>query len=143
MPTGTAERRIVVDASVIVGLLVPVDPSRSDRLLGWLTSDDELWAPDLLWWEVGNVLRKLAAAGHLPGDRAGELVGLATDLPIVPVGAGPLLAGAWELGGSMSMYDAAYAALARHLDAPLLTLDQRLAAACRQAGIAVTDPAEG
>jgi predicted nucleic acid-binding protein len=35
----------------------------------------------------------------------------------------------WELAQNLSIYDAAYVALAELLDAPLLTLDQRLARA--------------
>ena len=36
---------------------------------------------------------------------------------------------AWELARNLTIYDAAYVALAELLDAPLVTLDQRLARA--------------
>jgi predicted nucleic acid-binding protein len=41
----------------------------------------------------------------------------------------PLLARIWELRANLTAYDAAYIALAEVLDAPLLTLDARLARA--------------
>ena len=40
-----------------------------------------------------------------------------------------LAARAWELRGSVTYYDASYVALAELLDAPLVTLDRRLAQA--------------
>lgn len=40
-----------------------------------------------------------------------------------------LAARAWELGPNLSTYDAAYVALAEHLDATLVTTDARLARA--------------
>lgn len=39
-----------------------------------------------------------------------------------------LLARIWPLRGNLTVYDAAYVALAEHLEAPLLTCDARLAA---------------
>jgi predicted nucleic acid-binding protein len=41
----------------------------------------------------------------------------------------PLLSRVWELGENVTAYDAVYLALAELLDAPLLTLDGRLATA--------------
>jgi len=41
----------------------------------------------------------------------------------------PLLDRCWELRDTVSVYDAAYVALAEAVDAPLLTADRRLAAA--------------
>jgi predicted nucleic acid-binding protein len=57
----------------------------------------------------------------------------------------------WSLRQTMSVYDAAYAALAEALERPLVSVDGRLLEACRQAGIpavhlddfAVTDAPAG
>jgi predicted nucleic acid-binding protein len=43
-----------------------------------------------------------------------------------------LLARAWDLRRNFTAYDAVYVALAEALDAPLLTRDQRLAAAAKR-----------
>ncbi len=45
----------------------------------------------------------------------------------------------WSLRDRMSAYDAAYAAAAEALAAPLVTVDTRLLRACRDAGIAAID----
>ncbi len=47
----------------------------------------------------------------------------------------PRLRRIWSLRERMSAYDAAYAATAEALAAPLLTVDERLLRACRAAGI--------
>lgn len=44
-----------------------------------------------------------------------------------------LLSRAWELRHNVSFYDSLYVALAELLEAPLLTLDRRLARAARDA----------
>jgi predicted nucleic acid-binding protein len=45
----------------------------------------------------------------------------------------------WSLRDRMSAYDAAYAAVAEALSAPLVTVDTRLLRACHDAGIAAVD----
>ena len=45
------------------------------------------------------------------------------------VGHGPLLGRCWELRANLTIYDAAYVALAEALDTTLLTADRRLAGA--------------
>jgi predicted nucleic acid-binding protein len=51
---------------------------------------------------------------------------------------GPRLSRIWALRERMSAYDAAYAAAAQALAAPLITVDKRLLRACEEAGIAAT-----
>jgi predicted nucleic acid-binding protein len=50
-------------------------------------------------------------------------------LPIRRVPHPPLLERCWELRANLTTYDAAYVALAELIDAPLVTLDARLAEA--------------
>ena len=73
------------------------------------------------------MLRKQLAAGSLDRSRA-ELA--LTDLAALPLQRAPhlpLLSRCWELRGNLSVYDAAYVALAEALEVPLLTSDRRLA----------------
>ncbi len=51
------------------------------------------------------------------------------DLPMARVSHRPLLRRCWELRDNLTVYDAAYVALAESLDATLVTADARLARA--------------
>lgn len=118
---------IVVDASVVVVALGDdgLDGDRARlRLRG-----ERLAAPHLLDFEVISAWRHLAARGELDDRRVGlAMVDLAA-LRIERVRHGPLLPRCWELRANLSVYDAAYVALAEAMDAPVLTADRRLAAA--------------
>jgi predicted nucleic acid-binding protein len=130
---------LVVDASVLVVALADDgadgDAARS-RLRG-----EELAAPELLDLEVTSVLRKQRGAGLIDDRRA--LLAL-TDLRAVPIRRAPhlpLLSRCWELRENLTIYDAAYVALAELLQADLLTADSRLAAAPGpRCGIEVLQP---
>jgi predicted nucleic acid-binding protein len=83
----------------------------------------------LLDLEVASVLRKQHATGALDDRR----VALALDdLQAMPIRRAPhrhLLRRCWELRDNLTVYDAAYVALAELLQIVLLTADQRLARA--------------
>lgn len=128
----------MVDASVVVEFLAPGSQgSAADRFMGGLAWPEplELFAPDLVLLEAANTLRKLTAAGHLPQAVAGRLVARLPELAIATVGSAVLLTGAWALRQNMTVYDASYAALARELSCPLVTIDAKLARACRSVDI--------
>lgn len=113
---------LVVDSSAVVALLA--DAGELGEWAAGEVAGRRLAAPSLLPFEVGNSLRRVAspavaAAAH------GDLLEMHVDL-------WPhdrLAERAWELRGAVSYYDAAYVALAELLDAPLVTLDRRLARA--------------
>ncbi len=118
---------IVVDASVVVTALGDDGPdgdAARARLRG-----ERLAAPHLIDLEVASAWRRLAAAGHLPGRRVELALAdlLALRLRRVPHGA--LLERCWELRDNLTIYDAAYVALAEALEATLLTADARMAGA--------------
>jgi predicted nucleic acid-binding protein len=116
---------IVVDASVVVTALADDGPDGDrtrDRLRG-----DRLFAPQLLDIEVASAWRRLAAAGALDERRAQLALDDLRDLRVNRVSHLPLIARCWELRASLTIYDAAYVALAELMDAPLLTADKRLA----------------
>jgi predicted nucleic acid-binding protein len=63
-------------------------------------------------------------------------------LPIAATGTAALLADAWQLRDTVTIYDACYLALAARLDAPFVTADERLARSRRAKGVAVISLAE-
>ena len=85
--------------------------------------------PRLMPFEAGNALRTHNRRGALGSTAA---TALHTALCAMKVQHWPhrrLAARAWELRHSVTYYDATYVALAELLDAPLVTLDRRLAQA--------------
>ncbi len=118
---------IVVDASVIVTALAD-DGDDGDRVRGRLRGQ-RLTAPHLIDLEVASAWRRLAATGALDQRRAQLALEDLGALRIQRVAHGPLLSRCWQLGENLSVYDAAYVALAEVLEVTLLTADTRLAAA--------------
>lgn len=118
---------LVVDASVVVGALVDSGPIGQ-----WAVEqiqEGALVAPALLHAEVGNVLRRAEMAGDISSDVAelsyADLLDLRVDLAPYE----PFSERIWELRHSTTTDGAWYVAVAEQVDAPLATLDQRLAAA--------------
>ena len=118
---------LVTDASVLVVALaddgVDGDVARN-RLRG-----EELAAPELVDLEVASVLRKHVSRGDLELRRAELALADLVAIPMVRAPHAPLLARAWELRANLTVYDAAYVALAEALGAALVTADGRLAKA--------------
>ena len=73
------------------------------------------------------MLRRLELGGQLAPATAALAHRDLLDLAVQLWPYATLAAGAWRLSGSVTLYDAANVALASQLDAPLVTLDQRLA----------------
>ena len=119
---------IVVDASAVLDLLLrtPAAASIAQRLF---EPGQTLHAPHLIDVEAAQVIRRYAANGEIGGERAREVLADLADLPLRRYPHDLLLPRIWELRGNLTASDAAYIALAEALDAPLLTRDQRLAAA--------------
>jgi predicted nucleic acid-binding protein len=118
---------LVVDASVLVVALADdgADGDRGrDRLRG-----EALAAPELADLEVASALRRQLAVGSVDGRRALMALTDLADLPMTRVPHRPLLRRCWELRDNLTVYDAAYVALAESLDATLVTADVRLARA--------------
>lgn len=118
---------LVVDASVLVVALGDDGPD-GDRARQRLRGED-LAAPELLDLEVASVLRRQVSTGALDARRAGLAL---TDLLAIPVRRAshlPLLSRCWELRENLTVYDAAYVALAEALEVDLLAGDSRLAKA--------------
>ena len=118
----------VVDASVVLQWLLEQPSARSTEILdGHLNGSEPLVAPELLNYEVGNVL---VTKVKLTSEDASELFGHFIDLGIETYSLG-----ADEYQTSLdiacryrlTVYDASYLALALALEVKLVTADKRLA----------------
>lgn len=118
---------LVFDASVLVAALVDSGPDGAwaAAVLG----DHELAAPHLMPIEAADILRRAALAGDITADTASLAHGDVLDLRVELWPYAPLAERCWQLRENVTTYDGVDVALAELLDAPLATLDQRLAAA--------------
>jgi predicted nucleic acid-binding protein len=119
--------RLVMDAPAIVAMLADVGPAGE-----WATAyvtGARLAAPDLMPFEAGNILRRHALAGILDPSAATLAHADLTALPLDLCPYTALAERAWALRDDLTIYDAAYVALAELLRVPLVTLDARLARA--------------
>ena len=119
---------IVVDASALLELLLSTAAGRAvgERIFD---PSESLHAPELVDLEVAQVLRRYERSRALGATRAGEALRDFEALPLERYSHRLLLQRAWELRANLTLYDAAYVALAELLDAPLLTCDPSLARA--------------
>lgn len=118
---------VVVDASVVVAGLV--DSGRPGRWAEELLAADALVAPELVMVESADVLRRAALAGQISDDVATLAHGDLTALRVGLLPYEPFAERVWQLRANLSAYDAWYVAVAEAIDAPLATLDRRLAKA--------------
>ena len=117
---------VVVDASVLVFALTAPASTAADvrrRLRA-----DVCHAPYLIDAELGHVLRRKTALGHIAPldaedafDTASELVDFRHEHH------GLVGLAAWALRDRVTFYDALYVAIAAMFEVPLLTMDRRLA----------------
>jgi predicted nucleic acid-binding protein len=117
----------VVDTSAVLEALAVADPAAG--VLQRLGSNPELHAPHLIDVELLHALRRLCLSGDLSEDRAADVRTDFRDLALIRWPHDALADRVWDLRHNLTVYDAAFVALAEALDAPLLTCDGRLAAA--------------
>jgi predicted nucleic acid-binding protein len=115
---------IVVDASIIVAALGD-DGGDGDRARQRLRSE-QLSAPGLIDLEVLSAWRRLVSVGQMDDRRARLAMEDLLALPLQRVPHGPLLVRCWELKDNLTIYDAAYVALAELHEANLVTADRRI-----------------
>ena len=118
---------IVVDASVVVTALADDGPD-GDRARRRLRGE-RLAAPHLVDLEVASAWRRMNAAGDLGEHRADLAVTDLRALRIERVPHAALLSRCWELRRNLTVYDAAYVAVAELTEATLVTADTHLASA--------------
>ena len=118
---------LVVDASCLFEVVA--DTPRAEEIAARLAADADQMAPQVIDVEVLGVIRAHYLRGHLDGTAAGQAVADLRDWPADRIGNRWLLDRAWELRDSVRGWDAFYIAVAEAFEAPLLTLDARLARA--------------
>jgi len=118
---------LVIDASTAVAALI--DSGTDGRWAESLLAGDSLAAPHLLTAEASNILRRSALAGAISAQDASLAYSDLLDLRVELFPYAPFAARIWDLRDNVTCYDAWYVALAEALNAPLATLDARLARA--------------
>ncbi|MBO0788019.1 MAG: type II toxin-antitoxin system VapC family toxin, partial [Actinobacteria bacterium] len=119
----------------IVAFLAFDDP-RGTQVGARLRAGDAFYAPTILDYEVLGALRGLARKDDRLDDSYAEVC--IRDLDLLPVrreDISPLRRRIWGLRHNLTVYDAAYVALAERLSATLVTCDEKFArstgAGCR------------
>jgi predicted nucleic acid-binding protein len=118
---------LVVDASALVAALV--DAGSDGEWARARLEREQLAAPGHIYVEVSNVLRRAVLSGALSREVGALVHEDLVQVPLTIFAFEPLAARVWQLHPSVTAYDAAYVALAEELEAPLVTLDRRLARA--------------
>ena len=118
---------VVVDSSVVVAALVDTgaDGAWAENIL----EQHALYAPEHLPVEVANVIRRLERGKDITEQEANGAFQDLQDLDVEFHGFESFAERIWELRHNVAIYDGWYVALAEALDAPLATLDTRLAKA--------------
>lgn len=118
---------LIVDASCVAEVVLAGPDAEPVRQR--LERESEQASPHVVDAEVLGVIRRVQIKGELDETAGRMAVEDLRSWGATRVDHRPLLARAWALRHSVNSADALYVALAEALDAPLLTLDRRLARA--------------
>lgn len=119
---------IVVDASVLANV-VGDDGGDGDRARREVRAGGDMAAPDLVDVETVAVLRRRWLAKAISESRFVAAIDDLEDLGIDRYPTLGFMRRAYELRNNVTVYDAAYVALAETLECELLTADERLSKA--------------
>lgn len=134
----------VVDASMAAAWMLPDEHSpATDAILQKLLGTVAEVLP-LFWHEARNVLLMAERRGRIGSGEAIQFMDRLRRLPLEDAGAGldDIVLGLATTHG-LSVYDAAYLALAVEAALPLATLDRKLATAARGMSVALLGPLSG
>lgn len=129
---------LVADCSAFLPLCFEDESSViADRLIDEIAARGAL-VPAIWWYEIRNVLVVNERRGRITPEQSDEFLQLLGQLPIAVVleqdhAAVVDLAREFRL----TVYDAAYLALAKARDVPLVTLDRELLRAAQELGVAL------
>jgi len=134
----------VYDASFIFAIILPDENnSNIDKIYNALDENDDVYIPQLNWYETANVFRNLIRHKRFTAEEAAyffpmlSFVGFKTDFESGVNYSKKL----WELANeyNLSSYDAAYLELADRKKAILCTLDEELRNAAKKHGVKTID----
>lgn len=114
---------MVVDASAVLEIL---SHSATGLQLAVALKGIKLHAPHLIDLEVANAVRRWERLGVIAPGEAAEIFETFLSLDITRHPHTPLLDEIWAFRHNLTAYDASYLALARALNAELLTMDSGL-----------------
>jgi len=119
-------KAVVIDASVIAAAFFPEPHSIAAKTL--LASGDDLYAPDLVYAEVANVLWKRHGRGEIDDKEAADLLSDIKRLPLTITPSEQLVGPALELAmrTGRTAYDCLYVALAMQAKIVMVSADRRL-----------------
>jgi predicted nucleic acid-binding protein len=120
---------IILDASAVVAVLVGAGQGAERIRERMETPDESLHVPHVMDLEVLQALRRHILPGILSPERSSEALEDLKNLTFVRYPHAPLAERIWDLRENLTAYDAAYVALSEALDAPLVTMDAKLARA--------------
>jgi predicted nucleic acid-binding protein len=114
---------IAVDASLLAGALVGSHPAAVARM----SLEPVIHGPQVLSLEVAAVLRRFVLEQRMTDAAARAALRKLAALPLELHPHAGLLSRIWDLRDGLTVFDAAYVAVAESLDVPLVTADARLA----------------
>lgn len=126
----------VLDASVAAKWFLPPSgqtlvPEARHLLDDYCHARLRLLVPDLFWPETGNILWKSVRRGRISLKSAQDAIQGLEEMNLPTTRSQPLLKDAFAIAAAFdrTVYDAIYVALALASGCPLITADERLAAA--------------
>jgi predicted nucleic acid-binding protein len=120
---------IVLDASAAVSIFLNIGPEAGRIRQRIVQPDETLHVPHVFDVEVLHVLRRYSLSGTLSESRGRLALSRLSSTRLTRYPHASFVRRIWELRHNLTAYDAAYVALAEALDAPLVTMDARLAQA--------------
>ena len=116
----------VVDTSIIVALML--DEPNADAIRSWLSTTNDLHAPDILPVEIANALINAQRCKRIDESGVRRAFAELVDIPLVLHLSEPFLPRALDLCLTYRRrpYDALFVALAEHLKDPMVTGDLTL-----------------
>lgn len=116
--------RVVLDASAGVEWVLQSEiGTRVERAV----AAAEIWVPEHFYVETAATIRRLQLASQVTEERASIALSRLLATPAHRVQIRPLLSEAWTLRHNITVADALYVVMAKHLRATLVTLDVNLA----------------
>ena len=134
----------VYDASFIAAIVIPDEKNlRVDKLRDSIGENDELYVPQLLWYEITNIFKNLTRRKRYTYEEVLtffpriDAIRLTIDSEAGITYSEKLLRLCNDY--NLSAYDAAYLELAGRKKAFLCTMDEKLRTAAAQCGVAVLE----